>query len=456
MYTSKVLLAGLAVIVLWASAFPAIRIAAPALGVGGLSIVRLGIAAIALLALAGGAAWLNRMGATGERRASPWTVRIPHRRDLPLIAACGFFGMAAYQVLLNWGELYVPAGTASIIVAAAPLVSVAIAAVTLGERLTLAKIGGSAIALAGVVVVCVARSGFTFSAATLILVAAMVVQGIYHPLTKPLLKRYSGLEVATYGMVSGSIMMLPFLPLDLPHLMTADAAAWWAVLYLGLFPSALGFVLWGYAVARLPVAASTALLYLVPPVAVLIAFVWLGEVPVFAEVLGGVVVIAGVAAVSLGDRILTTRSRRRAHATASSKQRHPSRSKETVMPLVRIDLPAGKSPDYGTTIGDVVYDALVETLSVPVDDRFQVITEHHGPGLVVDPTYLGIARTADAVIIQVTLNEGRTSMLKQAFYKAVADGLHLRVGLDRADVFINLVEVKKENWSFGNGEAQYA
>ena len=126
------------------------------------------------------------------------------------------------------------------------------------------------------------------------------------------------------------------------------------------------------------------------------------------------------------------------------------------MPLVRIDLPAGKSPDYGVTIGDVVYDALVETMSVPEDDRFQVITEHHGPGLVVDPTYLGIARTAEAVIIQVTLNEGRTVMLKQAFYKAVADGLHLRVGLAKSDVVINLVEVSKENWSFGNGEAQYA
>jgi 4-oxalocrotonate tautomerase len=126
------------------------------------------------------------------------------------------------------------------------------------------------------------------------------------------------------------------------------------------------------------------------------------------------------------------------------------------MPLVRIDLPSGKSPDYGTTIGDVVYDALVEALGVPGDDRFQVITEHPGPGLVVDPSYLGIARTVDAVIIQVTLNEGRGVELKKAFYKAVADGLNLRIGLDRADVFISLIEVKKENWSFGNGEAQYA
>jgi len=75
---------------------------------------------------------------------------------------------------------------------------------------------------------------------------------------------------------------------------------------------------------------------------------------------------------------------------------------------------------------------------------------------VIDPTYLGIERSKDAIIIQITLNEGRTVELKKAFYKAVADGLHKRVGLRPEDVFIGLVEVKKENWSFGNGEAQYA
>lgn len=126
------------------------------------------------------------------------------------------------------------------------------------------------------------------------------------------------------------------------------------------------------------------------------------------------------------------------------------------MPLVRIDLPAGQPPEYGVAIGDVVYDALVEALGVPTDDRFQVITEHLPHGLVVDPTYLGITRTAAAVLIQVTLNEGRSVELKKAFYRAVADGLHARVGLARGDVVISLVEVKKENWSFGLGEAQYA
>ena len=126
------------------------------------------------------------------------------------------------------------------------------------------------------------------------------------------------------------------------------------------------------------------------------------------------------------------------------------------MPLARIDLPAGKSAAYHAAVGEVVYSALLSALNVPKDDRFQIISEHSTGNLVFDSDYLGIHRTADAIVIQVTLNEGRTLELKRAFYKAVADGLHERIGLRREDIFINLVEVKKENWSFGNGEAQYA
>ena len=126
------------------------------------------------------------------------------------------------------------------------------------------------------------------------------------------------------------------------------------------------------------------------------------------------------------------------------------------MPLVRIDLPAGKPPDYADSIADVVYEAMLATLNVPAHDRFQILAEHAKQRLIIDPSYLGIERSGDALIVQVTLNDGRSLDQKKAFYKAVADGLHERTGLRREDVMINLVEVKKENWSFGNGIAQYA
>ena len=126
------------------------------------------------------------------------------------------------------------------------------------------------------------------------------------------------------------------------------------------------------------------------------------------------------------------------------------------MPLARIDMPAGKPADFRRTIGDVIYDAMTATLNVPANDRFQIFHEHAPDTLVIDPSYLGIARTREALILQVTLNEGRSLEMKRAFYKAVADGLHERLGFRREDVMISLVEVRKENWSFGNGEAQYA
>jgi drug/metabolite transporter (DMT)-like permease len=290
-------LAGLAVVALWASAFPAIRVAAPTLGPIGLSLVRLVVAAVVLAI----AAVLTRS-------------RLPRPRDLGWISACGFFGMTAYQLLLNTGELYVPAGTASIIVAAAPLVSVAVARILFRERITPVTVVGSAIAFGGVAFVCLARAGVSLSAAVWIVVAAMVVQGIYHPLQRPLLARYTGLEVACYSMVAGTVMTLPLVPFGFTGLVAAGAGPWLAALYLGLLPSALGFVLWGYAVARMPVAASTSLLYLVPPVAVVISWIWLGEVPVPAELIGGLVVIAGVVVVTQGRRVMDLRKSRRVSA----------------------------------------------------------------------------------------------------------------------------------------------
>ena len=125
------------------------------------------------------------------------------------------------------------------------------------------------------------------------------------------------------------------------------------------------------------------------------------------------------------------------------------------MPLARISVPAGKSADYRKTVGDVVYESMLSTLKAPEGDRFQIVTEHSPNDLILDPNYLGISRTKDAIIVQLTLREGRTVEQKKDFFKAVADGLHDRLKIRREDVFINLVETKKEDWSFGNGVAQY-
>lgn len=116
-------------------------------------------------------------------------------------------------------------------------------------------------------------------------------------------------------MVAGTIMTLPFVPFGWSDLTDASVGGWVAAVYLGLLPSALGFVLWGYAVGRLPVAISTSLLYLVPPIAVFIAWIWLGEIPVLAELIGGLIVLIGVVTISQGSRVLA-RVRRRIHPQA--------------------------------------------------------------------------------------------------------------------------------------------
>jgi phenylpyruvate tautomerase PptA (4-oxalocrotonate tautomerase family) len=125
------------------------------------------------------------------------------------------------------------------------------------------------------------------------------------------------------------------------------------------------------------------------------------------------------------------------------------------MPLVRIDLLKGKDATYRQLVSRAVYEAMVGS-GVPENDRFQIVSEHDANNFLYDPTYLGIHRTDDLVIIQITWNEGRTVEQKKGLYRAIADGLAKSPGIRTEDVFINLVEVKKENWSFGKGEAEYA
>jgi drug/metabolite transporter (DMT)-like permease len=286
-------LAAAGTVVLWASAFPAITVAVAGLGPAGLAVARLVVASAVLAALALVAALLRmRRPAVGARR-SGLAVRRPALRDLPLIAVCGVAGMTGYQLLLNAGERVVPAGTASLLVATAPVYSSLLAVAFLGERAGRRRWAGSAVALAGTALIA-ASHGLGFGVSALLVLAAAVLQAIFHAAQKPLLARYSSFEVTAYAMWAGTAFILPWTGSLLRTLPTAGGAAIGAAVFLGLAPSAAGFLLWAYAMARMDVGRVTLSLYLVPAVAIVIALAWLGQVPGPVELAGGAIALAGV------------------------------------------------------------------------------------------------------------------------------------------------------------------
>jgi 4-oxalocrotonate tautomerase len=126
------------------------------------------------------------------------------------------------------------------------------------------------------------------------------------------------------------------------------------------------------------------------------------------------------------------------------------------MPLVRIDLIRGKSVEFRKALGEIVYQAMRDTVDVPANDKFQIITEHAAEEINVADDYLGNTYSKDILLIQITLNAGRTVEMKKALFRKIADDIHARLNVRRDDMVINLVEVTKENWSFGGGIAQYA
>jgi len=126
------------------------------------------------------------------------------------------------------------------------------------------------------------------------------------------------------------------------------------------------------------------------------------------------------------------------------------------MPLVRIDLSKKHSESFAQHVGDIIYNVMREQISVPDDDKFQIITRHDAAELNIPKSYLGIEYSDEIIFIQATISFGRSIDLKKKLYKAICETLVQKLNVRPQDVFINLLEVSKENWSFGNGEMQYA
>jgi drug/metabolite transporter (DMT)-like permease len=270
--------AALVTVVVWASAFVAIRVALPELGVGGLAVARLLVASAALAVL-----------------APVMKVRAALPRDLPRMAMCGLTGMTGYILLLNAGERTVPAGTASLLVNTAPVFAALLAWALLGDTPTRRGWCGIVIGFVGATVMSVGHgSGFAPSADALLVLAAAASFALFFAVQKPLLTRYRGFEVTCYATWFGTAAAVPFGLGVVPDLRHASVDALMAVAFLGLGASALGFVTWAYALARMSVSTAANTLYLVPFTALGVGWLLLDEAVEPVSLVGGLVALTGV------------------------------------------------------------------------------------------------------------------------------------------------------------------
>ncbi len=230
-------------------------------------------------------------------------VRVPERRDWVAFIALGATGQMLYQLLLNTGERTVDGGTASLLIAIAPMLAALTAVATLGERLTLAGWIGTGIAFTGAATIAVSAGASLHGGLGVVLVlAATCLWAVFLVIQKSLADRYDSLELTAWPMWIGAVLLLPFAG-GLPHAVTT--APWpvtAAVVFLGAFCSVAAFMTWAYAIRRLPVTVATSALYAVPVAAFTVGIVALNEIPPASALLGGVVAITGVALVQLRGR----------------------------------------------------------------------------------------------------------------------------------------------------------
>lgn len=275
---SRSLFALTMMLLLWASAFAGIRKGLRAYSPEHLALLRFIVASAAL----GGYAIVNRM-------------RMPEWRDIPAIALLGFLGITVYHLALNYGEVTVTAGAASLLIALAPVFMAILAILFLGERLRVWGWLGIAVSfLGGTLIVLGEGEAVRLEPGALLVLLAAFTVSLYNVFQKPYLGKYSPLQFTACSIWAGTLFMLPFFPGLFQAVRAAPLEITLAVVYLGIFPAALAYVLWAYLLSRAPASLAGSFIYLVPALSIFIAWAWLQEVPSLLSLGGGLLSLVGV------------------------------------------------------------------------------------------------------------------------------------------------------------------
>lgn len=273
--------------ILWGSAFPMIKVGLEGLSPPHLTLARFLVASLCFVPFL----------LLSKKRLLPW------RQDIPYFFLLGFLGITVYHLGLNFGQLYVTAGAASLIIASAPVMAAVLAYFLVGDRLPLLGWFGSLVAFSGIVLIVLGEGAdLGINPYALLILMSALATSFYAVLQTRMFSRYKAVEVSAFATWAGTVPLLIFLPGFSEQVANAGALPLLAAIYIGVFPAAVAYGLFAYALSKAPVTLVTAYLYSVPVYSLLFSWLLISEVPGWLTLLGGVIAVLGIIVVNRAKR----------------------------------------------------------------------------------------------------------------------------------------------------------